>query len=107
MKINKCDMNVYEILYWKNYFYMIERSLLNTFHKNNKDSLIKKFKYNNKIMKSKQFIESISYLSDKDINRVYLKMLKTKSYILPWLFNQLVKIKINLLRSKYESCDNK
>lgn len=93
MKINKCDMNIYEKLYWKNYFYMIEKSLLNTFSKKNKDSLIKKLKYNNKIMKSRQFTTSISYISDEDINRVYLRLLKTKNYILPCLFNKLVKIK--------------
>lgn len=104
MKIFNADFKKYEKYFWTDYFYLLEKTLRNTLHKDNNISIIEKVKYNNSIVKSEDFITSITYLNDKDVNKFYLKALKTKNYIVIYtvceILSYLSKIKKYVTRGK-------
>lgn len=74
-------------------FYGYEKVLRNTFDKKNKDSIIKKYSYNNKLMRSKDFTNSLKKMDGK-IHYIYRFAYKTKIYF----FVRCVDILINTIK---------
>jgi glycosyltransferase involved in cell wall biosynthesis len=64
--------------------------LKNTFDKRNTDSFFKKIKYNNSILKSKEFIFCLDHASKKNESPKYINLLKTKNYLIIYLFEKLL-----------------
>lgn len=54
---------------------------------------IQKFMYNQKMLSSKEFQFCLSHASGKNENPIVLKILKTRIYLLYWLFEKAVSIK--------------
>ncbi len=73
-------------------FYMYDIVLRNTFHENNKDSVYRKIKYNNQILKSKRFRNAIKSCN-VNVNRVYMKLYRFGHYGLLLFADRLIKIK--------------
>jgi glycosyltransferase involved in cell wall biosynthesis len=78
------------------YFSFFKKALKNTFSKNNPDNLFKKLKYNNQILKSKEFGECLE-LADlsktkRDVSRD-VRFLRTRNYYLVWFVERLSIVK--------------
>ncbi|MBE6649559.1 MAG: glycosyltransferase family 2 protein [Ruminococcaceae bacterium] len=67
-------------IYLKLFFHCLK----NTFDERNTDSLFKKIKYNNSILKSEEFIFCLEHASKKDESPKYIKMLQRKNYL--WIY---------------------
>ena len=93
---NDSNMEKYEPIYWKRYFFMMEKVLLNTFSKENKDSILKKLKTNNYILNQKDFKTSLNYLDNNDIKKIYLLSLKSGNYTVVYLCRNIIQILYNL-----------
>lgn len=78
-------------------FYKYERVLRNTFHPDNKISVFKKIKYNNQVLRSKEFREALSKRSCP-VNSLLLTAYKSKRYELVLAFNFIVRIKYKFFR---------
>lgn len=78
--------------YFNAYFYSIENVLKNTFSEKNKAAKKDKIRYNNSIMKSKEFVQSLNN-SDCYINPAYKFAYKSGKYRLVMLVDNLVKMK--------------
>lgn len=76
-------------------FYKYEVVLSNTFSKKNKDSFIKKMKYNKSILSSAHFKEAFDNCNCT-INRFYRIAYKNKSAFLIYVLNKVVKLKKKL-----------
>lgn len=108
---NLSDINVMVYDAWKQYFKLVGEEqeqteefatyfylnylnmLTNTFDKRNKDSLIKKLRYNNGILNSKEFKECLALADTSKEDPRYIKLLKTNNYYLVWLAEQMLKLK--------------
>ena len=77
---------------YASYFYSIENVLKNTFSEKNKAAKKDKIRYNNSIMKSKEFVQSLNN-SDCYINPAYKFAYKSGKYRLVMLVDNLVKMK--------------
>ena len=77
---------------YASYFYSIENVLKNTFSEKNKAAKKDKIRYNNSIMKSKEFVQSLNNL-DCYINPAYKFAYKSGKYRLVMLVDNLVKMK--------------
>ena len=76
------------------FLYTFSEALKNTFDERNKDSFIQKIKYNNSILRSKEFIFCLENASKKNESPKYIKLLQKKNYL--WIYlkeriNKLVK----------------
>ncbi|MEF2901582.1 MAG: glycosyltransferase family 2 protein [Terrisporobacter sp.] len=86
MLYHNVNMKKYEVLYWKRYYYKFEIIFNNTFHKKNNSSWFNKMNYNNSICKTNLFKKSISRLSENDIEKNYLRALKTENYYIIYFY---------------------
>lgn len=77
-------------------FHNMERILDNTFHINNKMSIIEKLKYNNKIIKSQEFQKRLT-MRKCYINPLVLWGYKQKNYYFVYLIQKLSKIKCKMI----------
>lgn len=77
---------------YNSFFFRLEAVLRNTFNENNKSSLRTKLKYNNRILKSSDFRESMDKMN-AHIHPFYRFAYKSKNYILVLFLNLIVKIK--------------
>ena len=78
--------------YFNACFYKYEVVLKNTFSEKNKAAKKDKIRYNNSIMKSKEFVQSLNNL-DRYINPAYKIAYKSGKYRLVMLVDNLVKMK--------------
>lgn len=75
--------------FWLLYFYNLQRVIVsNTFHKDNKDSFLKKFYTNYKIVKSSEFRMCIKNLTDDDIDKEYLNVLRSFNYMKIFMYQE-------------------
>ena len=72
------------------FFYLIEKSLNNTFNKKNKDNLINKIKYNNSILKSKEVRSCILNLGNSSLRKSYIYLWKKENYIYVMIYNKIL-----------------
>ncbi|MEH7303103.1 glycosyltransferase family 2 protein [Neobacillus drentensis] len=72
----------------------------NTFDERNKDKLINKLIYNNRILNSSVFIECIELADTSKEDSRYIKLLKTNNYYLVWFLEQAIKVKKYLVSNK-------
>lgn len=100
MICNEVDISKYECDYYTSYLFMIHRVFQNTFNKANKESFIKKIKYNSEVMKSNEFIECLNKANLNIYSPLYIKLLKKREYIWIYIFEKVVKIKVYLNRVK-------
>lgn len=77
---------------YNSFFFRLEAVLRNTFNENNKSSLRTKLKYNNRILKSSDFRESMDKMN-AHIHPFYRFAYKSKNYIFVLFLNLIVKIK--------------
>lgn len=77
---------------YNSFFFRLEAVLRNTFNENNKSSLRTKLKYNNRILKSSDFRESMDKMN-AHIHPLYRFAYKSKNYIFVLFLNLIVKIK--------------
>lgn len=77
---------------YNSFFFRLEAVLRNTFNGNNKSSLRTKLKYNNRILKSSDFRESMDKMN-AHIHPFYRFAYKSKKYIFVLFLNLIVKIK--------------
>lgn len=77
---------------YNSFFFRLETVLRNTFNENNKSSLRTKLKYNNRILKSSDFRESMDKMN-AHIHPFYRFAYKSKNYIFVLFLNLIVKIK--------------
>jgi glycosyltransferase involved in cell wall biosynthesis len=83
------------------YYYLNFLNVLkNTFDKRNKEKLVKKLIYNNRILNSSEFIECIELADTSKEDSRYIKLLKTNNYYLVWFLEQAIKLKKYLVRNK-------
>ncbi|WML25158.1 glycosyltransferase family 2 protein [Neobacillus sp. OS1-33] len=83
------------------YYYLNFLNVLqNTFDKRNKEKLVKKLIYNNRILNSSEFTECIELADTSKEDSRYIKLLKTNNYYLVWFLEQAIKLKKYLLRNK-------
>lgn len=78
-------------LYNSSVYYKSVQIMQNTFHKKNKASYFQKVKYNNEILRSKAFIDSLSLMNARipnHLRRVY----QTKNYFCVRVYDRIVKI---------------
>ena len=69
-----CDVFLYDFI----------ACLNNTFDKRNTDSLYKKIKYNNSILRSEEFIYCLEHASKKNESPKHIKLLQRKNYL--WIY---------------------
>lgn len=65
----------------------------NVFDERNKASWSKKIAYNQRMLSSKEFQFCLHHASGKNENPLVLKILKTRCYLLYWLFEKAVSIR--------------
>ena len=93
-KLYNANNKEFDKWFWKIYYFNLERVIiLNTFHKNNKDSFIKKIYTNTKIVKSQEFRECINNLSYDDVDKEYLDILKSFNYLKIFMHQEGITIK--------------
>ena len=63
------------------------------FDKRNHETWIKKIMYNQRMLSSKEFQFCLHHASGKNENPIVLRILKTRSYLLYWLFEKAVSIR--------------
>lgn len=80
-------------------FYKYEVVMRNTFSKENNESYLSKIKYNNKILRSEDFIECINKMNGS-INSLYMFAYKSKNYILVLCVDGFVKIFSKIKKQK-------
>lgn len=80
-----------EISFYNMVFYMYDRVLRNTFHESNELHFIKKIKYNNAIMRSDEFRESLKQ-SKVSVNKIYKSMYYFKRYELMLLMDSVLSL---------------
>lgn len=78
------------------YLYHFLVSLNNTFDYRNEASFLDKCKYNRYIIKNDIFQECLELADTSNENKLYIKILKSKSYILYFLFKTLVNMRKKL-----------
>lgn len=79
-------------------FFRLEAVLRNTFNKKNNQSFIKKIKYNNEILKSNDFQESMKKM-DTFIHPIYRFAYKKRKYLLVMCLDFLSAYKIHLFKN--------
>lgn len=78
----KANSKEFEKWYWKKYYRDFNRIITtNAFHEKNNNSLLMKIIYNTRIVKSKDFKRCILNLSEEDIDKELLEVLRTFNYI--------------------------
>lgn len=85
--------NEYYQEYYTSYFKAMIAVLENTENELNTDSFYKKIRYNTKIINDIDFKKSIKYANLEDYNKSYLLALKSRIYIVLYLFKKLYKLK--------------
>ena len=90
MDILETNYEVYKDDVNLGFFYLIERSLNNTFNKKNKDNLIKKIKYNNCILGSEEVRSCILNLENSSLRKSYIYLLKKQNYIYIMIYNKIL-----------------
>lgn len=93
------DFNIYNKEYYSNYFAALIRCLDNTLSRENEENFITKLRYNNKIIKSNEFIKCLENVSLQEYNKLYVSVLRSKQYFLFYLFCKLYQFK-NKIRDK-------
>lgn len=68
------------------------------FDKRNPAPWFKKFAYNQRMLSSKEFQFCLRHASGKNENPLTIRILKTRCYLLYWLFDQIVRIKQQKLK---------
>lgn len=92
-EVNDLKTDEYYQEYYSSYFKAMLAVLDNTLNELNKDSFYKKIRYNTKIINDNDFKRSIKYADLEDYNKYYLLALKSRSYIVFYLFKKLYKLK--------------
>ncbi len=75
--------------YYNIAFYMYDQVLRNTFHAKNRESVVKKIRYNNRILRSRRFRKALKHC-DVSVNKTYLKLYSFGDYRLLMLADALV-----------------
>ena len=91
-EVYKYDINL-------GFFYLIEKSLNNTFNKKNKDNLINKVKYNNSILGSKEVRRCILNLGNSSLRKSYIYLWKKENYIYVMIYNKILSSLYTLKKS--------
>ena len=92
-EVNDLKTDEYYQEYYSSYFKAMLAVLDNTLNELNKDSFYKKIRYNTKIINDNDFKRSIKYADLEDYNKYYLLALKSRSYIVFYLFKSLLFLK--------------
>lgn len=100
MVLFKSDINSNLGSYYNIYLNYISIALDNNFRKNSDLNIIDKFRYNNKILKSKEFSEALENANLVGFNQLYLRVLRTKNYMLLYCFKKIVVIKNKMIKKK-------
>lgn len=79
------------------YLYYFLYSLSNTFDYRNKSNFLEKYKYNCYIIKNKDFQECLQLADTSKENKLYIRILKSRSYILYGVFKCIMIIKNKFL----------
>ncbi|WP_429745583.1 glycosyltransferase family 2 protein [Bacillus salipaludis] len=80
-----------QIKEFSSYYYLNFINIFkNTFDERNKDHLIKKLMYNNKILNSIEFIECLKMADTSKEDGRYIKLLNSKNYYLVWFAEKFV-----------------
>lgn len=85
------DENLEE--YCDTWLYQFLNLFPNVFDERNKASWSKKIAYNQRMLSSKEFQFCLHHASGKNENPLVLKILKTRCYLLYWLFEKVVSIR--------------
>ena len=85
-----CDTHLYSFIH---YFDAV-------FIKGYTTNFWKKLRYNQQMMRSKEFRFCLDHATGKNENPLAMKILRTHNYYLFWLFNQIVRLKAKLRRKQ-------
>lgn len=80
-------------VYCDTWLYQFLNLFPNVFDERNKASWSKKIAYNQRMLSSKEFQFCLHHASGKNENPLVLKILKTRCYLLYWLFEKAVSIR--------------
>lgn len=103
----KADNESFNKWYWKKYYWDFDRVITtNTFHEKNKKNILYKIIYNVKVTKSKEFKKCISNLTEEDIDKDLLKVLRTFNYIKIFMYLENLSCKDILKKIHMRMCKN-
>lgn len=86
-----CEEVIKEFATW--YYHNFLNCLKNTFDSRNKDNILRKFRYNNFILNTREFIDCLELANMSKEDFRYIKLLKTKNFYIVWLAEQVFKVK--------------
>lgn len=95
MECSKDDIKEFNTWYYHNFL----NCLKNTFDNRNKDNILRKFRHNNFILNTREFIDCIELADMSKEDFRYIKILKTKNFYIVWLLEKMFKVKKRLMRS--------